>query len=401
MVIHFPQLFLWGAALSSYQTEGGNFNSDWTAWEKEKNLQAAGRACDHYSLYKEDFRLARQLNLNSLRISFEWARIYPNPGIIADEELHHYIEVINTLRALELKPLVSLHHFTNPLWFIQKGGWQNSSNIDFFLKYVRTIASAFKDTVEYWIIFNEPLVYIYNGFVRGNWPPGTHSLTLAQKVLANITSAYITAYQEIKSIYAQTPCQVSFSKHLRLFSGCPQFSFGLNNVAAFVRHKLFNMQLLEYLSEKRCMDFIGINYYCKEYVQYDGLLGRECEHSNHRERRNHPGWYVCSQGLYELLMSLKKFGLPLIVTENGSAEEKNADYSEYLNTHVHAVAKALRDGVDIRGYLWWALMDNFEWDKGFKERFGLMNVDYSTLERSVRPFALEYAKIAAQNKVEI
>jgi beta-glucosidase len=149
------------------------------------------------------------------------------------------------------------------------------------------------------------------------------------------------------------------------------------------------------------MDFIGINYYCKEYVQFDGFTGRECEHTNHRERRNHPGWYVYSQGLYELLLDLNKFGLPIIVTENGSAEEKNADYSEYLNTHLHALARALHEGVDIRGYLWWALMDNFEWDKGFAERFGLLNVDYSTLERSVRPFALEYAKIASHNKVEI
>lgn len=401
MVIHFPQLFLWGAALSSYQAEGGNFNSDWAAWEKEKKLQTAGKACDHYSLFKEDFRLARQLNLNSLRISFEWARIYPAPGTIAHQELNHYIEVINTLAALGLKPLVSLHHFTNPLWFIQKGGWLTASNIDFFLEYVRTIASAFKDKVEYWIIFNEPLVYIYNGFVKGNWPPGAHSLTVAQKVLANITSAYITAYQEIKRIYAQTPCQVSISKHLRVFSGCPHFSFGLNDVAAFVRNKLFNMQLLERLHNKRCMDFIGINYYCKEYVQFDGFAGRECTHTDHRERRNHMGWYVYPQGLYELLMRLKKFNLPVIVTENGSTEEKNTDYREYMMTHVQAVARALKDGVDIRGYLWWALMDNFEWDKGFKERFGLTNIDYSTFERSVRPFALEYAKIAAQNKVEI
>ncbi|MDD5194382.1 MAG: family 1 glycosylhydrolase [Candidatus Omnitrophica bacterium] len=401
MQIQFPQSFFWGAALSSYQSEGGNFNSDWAIWEKEKNLQPAKLASDHYSRFREDFRLASQLRLNCLRLSFEWARIYPSRGVVAEEELAHYKEVIDALLALGIRPLVSLHHFTNPIWFAKSGGWLKSSNIDSFLEYVSKVSSAFKDKIEYWLVFNEPLVYIYNGFLRGNWPPGEHSLSSANKVLDNITACYEAAYQEIKRVYGSCPSKVSFSKHLRSFYPCPRFSFGLNRASASLRDRIFNNSLLERIARSQCMDFIAINYYCKEYVQFAGPLGKECEHNYHQERRNYMGWYVYPQGLYELLLRLKKFNLPIIITENGTAEEKNSDYKEYLFTHLKSIGRAISAGVDVRGYIWWSLIDNFEWDKGFSPRFGLIGIDYTTLERSIRPFALEYAEVASSNKLEI
>jgi beta-glucosidase len=286
MQIELPSSFLWGAAISSYQTEGKNFNTDWCLWEKERKLEEAGIACNHYYLFKKDFELARQLNLNCLRFSLEWARVCPEPGVYLDQELEHYKEVVATLLKFNLKPIATLHHFTNPIWFVKKGGWLSSENIDFFLEYLKRTVEALKDKIEYWLIINEPLVYIYNSFVLGIWPPGVKSLNDALRVLKNIISAYIVGYEEIKMIYSDTPVQISLAKHLRTFSACPKYNFGLNSLSAYLRDRAFNLYLLDYLKKKDRLDFIAINYYCKENVRFKGLMGEECKHDFSNERKN-------------------------------------------------------------------------------------------------------------------
>ncbi|MFH1876696.1 MAG: family 1 glycosylhydrolase [Candidatus Omnitrophota bacterium] len=399
MQTNFPQSFLWGAALSSYQAEGGNFNSDWFLWEKTRNITPCGKACGHYERFESDFDIAHSLGLNALRVSFEWARLCPSPDAFDEEVLEHYQRVICALAARGLTPLVNLHHFTNPVWFAERGGWLNAANIDSFLCYTKRIAQVFKEHVAYWLVFNEPFVYAYNGFVRGIWPPGARSYAQARRVIENIASAYISAYQEIKAIYGARISHVSFSKHMRFFAPCPVFSLGLSSLAARVRDAIFNIQFIERLATRGVLDFIAVNYYCKEYVHFGFPAGRECAHQFHRERKNHIGWWMYPEGLYALLLRLRRFRLPVIVTENGSAETDNDAYRDYMQAHIEAVARALRAGVDVRGYLWWALLDNFEWDKGFEYRFGLIHVDYAAMTRTVRPFALDFAGIAKENRV--
>ncbi|MCM8819819.1 MAG: family 1 glycosylhydrolase, partial [Candidatus Omnitrophica bacterium] len=231
MIFRFPNSFLWGASISSYQTEGNNLNCDWYEWEKLKNLEPAGSASNHYFLFKKDFILAKELNLNAIKFSFEWSRLYSNEKELVNEALKHYQLVIDTLIELNLEPFVALHHFTNPIWFSKKDGWLLAKNVDFFLEYLIKIVSIFKDKVKYWLIFNEPLVYVYNSFIKGIWPPGKKSFSDAKKALCNIKNAYKDGYKEIKRIYAGNFCNVSLSKHLRFFCGCPNFSFGLNNLA--------------------------------------------------------------------------------------------------------------------------------------------------------------------------
>ena len=403
MQIKFPTSFLWGAAISSYQCEGGNSNCDWYQWEKDRQLEEAGRACDHYQLFDKDFGIAQSLDLNALRFSIEWARINPNESSFSQEEIDHYNQVVDSLLEHKLKPIVTLHHFTNPTWFTDKGGWLNSKNVDYFLKYLKCIVEALKDKVDTWLIINEPLVYIYNSFVAGIWPPGRTSLADAKKVLDNMISAYLSGYQEIKSIYKKSSIspQISLAKNLRVFSGCPSFPHFLNSLSASSRSSHFNYWIIEHLRKKRSLDFLAINYYCKEYTKFKGLVGAECKHDSHGERKNYLGWNVYPQGLYEFLKGLKKFKLPIIITENGTAEERSSLYQDYLITHLQSLARAYRGGVDIRGYLWWSLLDNFEWDKGFGPRFGLVQVDYKTMARKVKPFAHTYAKICQENKIEI
>ncbi|MBD3246873.1 MAG: family 1 glycosylhydrolase [Candidatus Omnitrophica bacterium] len=384
-----PRGFLWGAAISSYQCEGGNTASDWCVWERQKKLTAAGDASRHYTLFDDDFSLARETGLNSLRFSLEWARLQPAAGGWNEQEFAHYETVLSSLAAHQLVPFITLHHFTLPLWYAARGGFENPRNIDLFLRYLREAAVRFRDRAVYWIIFNEPLVYIVNGYLRGIWPPGKKSLSSALRTLKNILSCYETAYQEMKQIYGSRECRISLSKHFRVFFPCNRYHI-FDRLSSGVRAKSFNFWLDDLLARRRLLDFVGVNYYCGEFVRTKGLFGAECAHTGHALSRNAVGWYLYPEGLKKILMRLKRLSLPVIVTENGTAETDEARYAEYLRRHLEQVAAARAEGVDLRGYFWWSLIDNFEWDLGFGPRFGLYRVDYRTYERVMRPHAALY-----------
>ena len=171
MKISFPDDFLWGSATSSYQIEGGNSLSDWHSWERKKNLEKCGNACDFVHHYSDDIFIANSLGHNSFRLSIEWSRIFPQCDSLDVNQLSYYHNLISELIEAGIKPVVTLHHFTNPAWFIAQGGWCNPRSVDYFLQYVRTAVSYFSKHVKYWITFNEPLVYLYHGFITGLWPP--------------------------------------------------------------------------------------------------------------------------------------------------------------------------------------------------------------------------------------
>jgi len=403
MTIRLPDNFLWGASLSAYQSEGGNFTCDWYEWEKKRKLTLCGDAARHYQMYKDDFKLASGLSLNSLRISLEWSRLYPDCNEFSLKELDHYRNVLDSLLKLHITPMVTLHHFTNPLWFMRKGGWRKSSNVDYFLDYVRTVVKALKDYCSFWLVFNEPMVYVYNGYISGHWPPGSRSLRDVYAVMENITKAYIEAYDEIKLIYrlGTLPApQISIAKHMRDFAPCEQGGPAAKFFAKF-RDRNFNMAFIGPLSRLGKLDFIGLNYYCRDYVKGGSLLGSSCLVDHHINRRNALGWHMSPEGMYDLLLRCGIFGLPVVITENGTAEKFNDHYEYFLLSHLKAMARAREKGVDIRGYFWWSLIDNFEWDLGFEPRFGLYEVDYKSYARKVRPFAVTYARICKANEIEI
>ncbi|MDD3296410.1 MAG: family 1 glycosylhydrolase [Candidatus Omnitrophica bacterium] len=401
MRIKFPPSFLWGAAISSYQCEGGNNSCDWFEWEKKRGLEPCGLACNHYNLFKKDFSLARKLNLNSLRFSLEWSRLCPEPNIFLEEELGHYIRVIEELSLQGLEPVVTLHHFTNPLWFARMQSFSRVKNIDHFLFYLRKTVQALKDKVNIWLIFNEPLVYIYNSYIEGIWPPGSKSLLSAKKVLDNVITAYCLGYEEINNIYksGKTSPRISLSKNMRVFYPCDKGVKNLNSFSSQLRSQVFNFRLIEKLTKAGKIDFLALNYYCREFVRFKGPLGAVCGHG-HDSRRNYLGWDIYPQGFYELLMSLKKYNLPVFVTENGTAESQETFYESYLVEHLRSLARAYEEGVDLMGYLWWSLLDNFEWDKGFGPRFGLIEVDYTNFNRKIKPFAYTYAKICRESEID-
>ncbi len=394
---------MWGSSISAYQTEGNNFNSDWYLWEKEHNLEEAGECTNHYYVFPEDFSLARYLGHNALRFSIEWSRICPTPNSFDEEQLKHYLEVLCELENNSITPIVCLHHFTNPLWFTKNGGWLRPSSVDYFVRYTDVILKNIGRKVKFWITFNEPLVYLYNGFLTGRWPPGLKSYSGIKKALKNIIKAHSICYHLIKKFYDDEEVKVSITKHLRFFSPCPFRNWGQNSFYSFVRDGVFNWAVINYLYKRKLIDFLGVNYYCQEFVRGGGsvLFGRACEASHHKGERNKMNWFVFPEGLYRILIRLRRYALPVIITENGTADRDNLDYERFLKRHLASVAQAIQEGVDVRGYLWWSLLDNFEWHKGFGYRFGLIEVDYRTFSRRIKPFALTYKKICQCNAIDI
>jgi len=385
MITGFTQNFLWGAALSAYQAEGNNVNSDWWEWEKGAGKEKSGMASRHYEFYEEDFDLAKSLNHNAHRLSIEWSRIEPEEGKFIDKEIDHYIKVILALRARNIEPLVTLHHFTNPFWFSEAGGWLNKRSVSYFSRYCDLVIRALSKYVRYWITINEPTIYIAHAYVFGAWPPEVKSYLKARIVENNLFLAHVKAYRLIHDIYKGLNLpepSVSISQYTQAYTPS---SDGLKcRFIAYLADKRFNFGFLDKMMRYSAMDFVGINYYTRQKIGKD---------NSHPVRKNSLGWDIYPEGLYELLLKTGKYGLPVIITENGICTADDNLRWEYIQDHLRSVQLAMQRGINITGYLYWSLIDNFEWDKGFAPRFGLIDIDYNTYKRTVRESAVKFAHV--------
>ena len=397
----FPQSFLWGASTSAHQVEGGNIHNDW--WFAEQNgalKEASNRACQHYELYAEDFAIAKELAHNCHRFSMECSRIEPQEGCFQGSEIEHYHQVIAELRKLGIEPVVTLHHFTNPVWFSQNGGWTKFKLRKYFLRFIERIVREFAGEVRFWITINEPLVYSSHSYLLGVWPPKACSLLKTAKVTLNLAQAHIQAYHIIHKVYQDRGLEspmVSIAANLQAFELCQKTL--KNRLAVYLRHKFYNLYFIEALLRKRTMDFIGINYYGRNLADVESwgirhLLLDTCKHNHHPLRKNSLGWDIYPEGLYKLLISLKKYKVPILITENGICTEDDALRWDYIREHLLQLHKSMQEGVNVLGYIYWSLIDNFEWDKGFAPRFGLVHVDYQNQKRTVRTSARKLAEIS-------
>ena len=397
----FPDDFFWGASTSAHQVEGGNIHNDWWLAEQSGALkEPSGQACRHYELFREDFAIAKELGHNCHRFSIEWSRIEPQEGKFQDSEIQHYHKVITELRNLGMEPVVTLHHFTNPLWFSQKGGWTKFKLQRYFLRFVEKMVREFSGEVKFWITINEPLVYSSHAYLLGCWPPQERSLLKTVKVTLNMAQAHIKAYSLIHKTYqdkALARPMVSIAANLQAFELCrPTLK---NKLAVYLRHKLYNLYFIEILLRKKTLDYIGVNYYSRNLVDVESwgivhLLADTCKHNHHPLRKNSLGWDIYPQGLYKLLVSLKKYNLPVFITENGICTEDDDLKWDYIREHLGQVYKAREEGVNVLGYIYWSLIDNFEWAEGFAPRFGLVNVDYQNQRRTIRPSAKKLSEVS-------
>ena len=402
----FPKDFFWGAATSSHQIEGQNQYNDWWEWEKGTDRkETSGEACRSYELFREDFDLARSLHHNAHRLSIEWSRIEPREGAFSSQELAHYKEVIGALRERQLEPIVTLHHFTNPLWFAQSGGWLNKRSTFYFLRYCERIVEALRDEVRYWVTINEPLVYAYHAYIIGIWPPQEKSFLKAKFVVDNMASSHIEAYKRIHHIYKEKKLsspRVGFAKNMQAFATCR--ATWKNNLGVFLRHKLYNLSLIKRLIRHRALDYIGVNYYSRSLVdtrswRFSHLLTDVCKDNCSRLKKNSLGWDVHPQGLYDLLLALQTFRLPVFILENGICTDDDNLRWEFIQEHLLAFALAMEKGIQGLGYLYWSLIDNYEWDRGFSPRFGLIDIDYHTYKRTVRDSARKFSLVCETNRL--
>jgi beta-glucosidase len=399
-MIEFPKDFFWGAATSAYQVEGNNVNCDWWEWEKKVALkELSGKACRHYELYKEDFDLAKTLNHNAHRLSIEWSRIEPQEGQFCAKELQHYTDVILSLKSRNLEPIVTLHHFTNPIWFANLGAWANKKAAQYFLRYVERLVSLLCGKVRFWVTINEPLIYVYYSYILGTWPPQEKSLLKAKFVTDNLILSHIKAHRLIHSIYKKRnlpPPLISIAKNVQAFESCQADL--KNKLAVYLRNRIFNLQFLNKLAKYNSLDFIGINYYSRSLIEarsfgFKSLLLDVCKANHSQLKKNYLGWDIYPQGLYELLLILKRFNLPIFILENGICIDDDALRWDFIYEHLKNVSLAMNEGVKLLGYIYWALLDNYEWDKGFSPRFGLIEVDYNNYKRTIRESAKKFSEV--------
>ncbi len=404
-MIQFPKNFLWGAATSSYQVEGNNANADWWPWELKVGHKPSGAACRHYELYEQDFDLIQRMHHNAHRLSIEWSRIEPKEGQFDQNEIAHYASVIKALRKRGIEPIVTLHHFTNPIWLADKGGWENPDVVRLFVRYCEVMTKALMSDVHYWNTINEPTIFISHAYLFGWWPPQKKSLWSLKKAHDTMVSGHIKAYRRMKEIYQQNNLpspMISIAHHMQDFVPCTDT--WLNRFAVELRYKWLNFEFLDQLQRSNTLDFIGFNFYSRQLVDVKGftpqnLLGDICKDGHHPVKKNFLGWDIYPEGIYHVLLRLKKYNVPIIISENGICTNEDSQRWDFIQTHLRMIHKAMSEGVDVRGYMHWSLLDNFEWDKGFAPRFGLINVNYDTFERTIKDSALKYAEVCKTGQI--
>ncbi len=394
----FPNTFIFGSATSAYQVEGGIHNTDWSAFEQAGRIrehQLVGAAANHYQLYAEDIQLAKSLGQQAFRFSIEWARVEPQPGVFDSEVIAHYRHVLERIHSLEMKAFVTLHHFTNPLWFSQAGGWHAPQAADHFVPYVQTIVTALGDLVDNWIIFNEPNVFLRHGYRLGIWPPALKSGRLRRRAWRNLIDAQQRSYGVIKAQYPHIPVGISIST-IYYYPAKP------NPWDQYVaKHTHAQENTAWPIATQGSYDFIGLQYYfsqrCRFQLRWPWLI----QESGDRLLQTDFGWDIDPEGLYRLLQLFQRFKVPCYITENGIADAKDTMRSSYIVQHLEQVLRALQDGMDVRGYFYWSLLDNFEWLEGYAMRFGLVAVDFKTQRRTVRPSAEIYKQICLTKQLPI
>ena len=398
--------FLWGVATSAFQLEGSP-DADWASWDAI--LGANPNVTNHYSLYKKDLDLLKELGVNAYRFSVEWSRIQPKENVWNEEAISHYRDIVDILTRNNIEPMVTLHHFTHPLWFIKKYPWHESTSILKFLDYAERVVSSLKG-VRYWITFNEPYVLLLGGYLEGCMPPGVRNLSLAMSALKNILICHGKAYDRI---HASVPdAMVSVAHNMaalapwrrwnpfdRLLSRMAKYFYNHSLLDAFLTGRVYVKFPFRKASEivvpiKDKLDFFGVNYYTRVHVRFNPFkkMGIELRHRDiDGYGLTDMGWEIHPSGLEKVLRYASKLGVPLIITENGIATRNDRKKIRFMKGHIDVLERCIRNGMDVRGYFYWSLIDNYEWLQGLDARFGLYKVDFDTLERTHTDAATYYS----------
>jgi beta-glucosidase len=393
----FPESFLFGCATSAYQVEGG-IRNDWTLWEEDDRLKVkgarCGRATDHWNLWERDFGLLAELGASAYRFSIEWSRVEPEPGRWDDDALARYARMIDALRARNIEPFVTLLHFTHPTWFHASSPWHDRKQgcVDTFARFVARVADALGERVRFWTVLNEPGVWLAGAYLAGVIPPGRKHLGQLTVAFSNLVRAHGAAHAILKGRFGER-AQVGVAHNVVRFHPARAAHAG-DRLAAHYADRVYNRAFPRAVKSK--LDFIGVNYYSRMFIKLTPFSRARFE-PFYEDRGglgvSDLGWEIHPGGFTEALLEMAQYGLPIYVTENGIDDRDDSRRSAFLYDHLAALLDARAAGADIRGYLHWSLLDNFEWLEAYGPRFGLYRVDYETLERRPTSAAKLYAEI--------
>lgn len=413
--IQFPRGFLWGTATAAHQVEGQNKNNNWYEWEQAGHTEdQSGLACDWWGgRWKEDFDRAAETGQNAHRLSVEWSRIQPERERWDNSALERYREMLRGLNNRNMTAMVTLHHFTDPLWFMEIGGWESDEAPELFAEFVRKTVSALKGYTNLWVTLNEPNVYAYSGYVAGVFPPGKTDMNVAFKVMANMVRGHALAYKAIHE--EQREARVGMAHQYR--SMFPKNSWSpLDRWVAKTQSRIFNdlfpratvdgklKFLLKTVSIPEAIgtqDFMGLNYYSRDTVSFDLRMAGELFGA-----RSYPDDADLSEtdfianepeGFFEALRWARRFDKDIIVTENGVEDSRDEMRPRYLAQHIQQLWRATNFNWRVKGYFHWSLVDNFEWERGWTQRFGLWELDVETQKRRKRKSAEFYEEICKAN----
>jgi beta-glucosidase len=407
--LKFPRDFLWGASTSAHQVEGGNHNQ-WTVWElahaaelaknaekryshlaswdeikkdaQDPNNYVSGRGTDHYNSYEEDFKILKKLNFNAHRFGIEWSRLEPQEGQWDETAVEHYRRYIEKLKEMDIEPVLNIWHWTSPVWFAEKGGFKNRSNIKYFERFVQKICDEYGHLLRYIITLNEPNNYVSFSYQLGIWPPQEKNFLIGARVYWNLVSAHKHSYKILKHHHPEL--QVGIAAQLANIQAKRPHNF-FDEISTKLMRYFWNWWFLRRIRKQQ--DFVGFNYYFTDY--YTGVFKRQ----NPKTPLNDLGWYMEPEGLYPLLVRIwARYKKPIIITENGVADANDEYRRWWIEETIVAMQRALSEGVKIKGYFHWSLLDNFEWADGWWPKFGLVEVDRKHgMKRTIRPSAKWFA----------
>ena len=450
--LEFPAGFTWGTATSAYQVEGGwdadgKGESIWDRFASDPAHIADGKsgavACDHYRRFRADFDLMASLHLSNYRFSLSWPRIVPDGGgAINEAGLDFYDRLVDAMLERGIRPFATLYHWDLPSALQDRGGWADRENVHAFARYAEIAAHRLGDRVKDWMTHNEPWVVAFCGHLFGVHAPGLRDLGTALAAAHGILLSHGLAVPAIRAACAGA--RVGIAHNLEWVEPA---SARDEDIAAAARHDgAFNRWFLDPIfgrgypddlvrwyeaaaprlepGDRELMaapiDFLGVNYYTRRVIAGDpagrgperAFLATRQVYWPFAPRADFDEWEIAPEGLYRLLLSVQREYRPpaMWVTENGTSwpDRPEPDGAvrdlvriRYLARHTAAVAQAVADGADVRGYFAWSFLDNFEWGFGFTKRFGLVHVDYRTQARTVKDSGRWYAKLAAENRLSL
>ncbi len=407
---------LWGTAVSHYQVEGGD-PCDWSAWEAAGRTRGGpcGEGVDSWRRYEEDADLAAAAGANAFRFSISWSRVEPRRGTFDEAALERYVRFLDHLRARDLEPVVTLFHYTHPLWFHEQTPWHSPRSVDAFARLARRVASAVAGRARVWTILNEPLVFLLAGYVGGQIPPGFAEARLARRALEHLLRAHAAGAAVLRE--ADPNAAIGVAHNMMAFAADRRFH-PFDRLLARTADRFYNRALLEAMTtgrwsfylppatwfRGRCddlvgsLDFVGVNLYSRLHLRCPGRgrIGDFQYRDASGRGLSDNGWEIAPESALPLLRAAATSGLPLVVTENGVADARDAIRGEFLAAYGAIVGRAEKEGIPIAGYFHWSLLDNFEWLEGYAPRFGLFEVDRRTMERIERPSASVFRRLGAE-----